>query len=66
MSGCFDDLAERHVGQDQLGGDALAFGIGGDPGEPVARLLLVGLGEHLAQVGKDKALTANGAGVGHG
>ena len=47
-----DDLSERQLGQDELGGDALALGPRGQPGELVARLLLVGLGEDLAQVGE--------------
>ena len=51
-----DDLVERQIGQDELGGDALALGPRGQPGELVARLLLVGLGEDLAQVGEVKSL----------
>ena len=54
-----DDLAERQVGQDQLGGDPLALGPRGQPGELVARLLLVGLGEDLAQVGEVKSLASD-------
>ena len=40
-----DDLAERQLGQDELGRHALALGPRGDPGELVARLLLIGRGE---------------------
>ena len=37
-----DDLAEGQVRENQLGGDALALGPRRQPGELVARLLLVG------------------------
>ena len=61
-----DDLAERQVGQDELGGDALALGPRGQPGELVARLLLVGLGEDLAQVGEVKPLASDDGRQVHG
>ncbi len=40
---------ERHLGEDHLRGDAFALVRGGEPGELVARLQLVRLGEHLAE-----------------
>ncbi len=61
-----DDLAERQLGQHQLGGDAPAFGRRGDPGELVARLLLVGRSEDRAQVGEGKPLTSDHGGQVHG
>ena len=61
-----DDLAERQVGQDELGGNALALGPRGQPGELVARLLLVGLGEDLAQVGEVKSLVSDDGRQVHG
>jgi hypothetical protein len=39
------DLAERDVGERELRGHALELGAGGQPGELVPRLLLVGPGE---------------------
>src|SRR5262249_8449855 len=59
------DLSEGDVGKDQLGGDALALGTGGDPRQAIAGLLFVGLGEHFAQVGEGEALAAGGSVIGH-
>ncbi len=41
-------LGQRHLGQHALGGDPLGDAVGGQAGQPIARLLLVGLGEDLA------------------
>ena len=54
-----DDMAERHVGENELGGDAFAFGACGDAGQLVAGLLLIGPGEHFAQVREVKSFAAN-------
>jgi hypothetical protein len=54
-----DDVAEGHIGEDELGGDALALGPRRQPGEPVAGFLLVGPREQLAQIGEGKMLAAN-------
>ena len=44
------DVGKRYVGQDGLGGDALALRPCGDLGEAVAGFLFIGLGEDFAQV----------------
>ena len=61
-----DDLAERQFSQDELGRHALALAPRGDPGELVARLLLIGRGEDRAQVGEGKPLASNDGRQVHG
>jgi hypothetical protein len=63
--GVVDDFAERHVGQGEFGGDALAFGRRGNSGQLIARFFLVCLGEQVAQVGKSEPLRADGGVIGH-
>ncbi len=58
-----DDFGERQIGELALGGHAFALGARGDARQLVAGLLLVGLGEQLAQVGEDEALVHAGLGA---
>ncbi len=58
--GLIDDGGERHVGEGELGRDALALGARGEPGELVAGLRLVRLREQFAEVGEDEPLAADG------
>src|SRR6185312_11239109 len=53
-------LAQRHLRQHELGGDALGRRRGGDARELVPRLLLVGLGEHLLQIREAERGAAQG------
>ena len=59
ISGMIDDLLQGEIGQDELGGDPLALRPRRQTRELIARLLLVGLGEDLAQVGEREPLSAN-------
>src|SRR5262249_46287494 len=60
-----DNLAEPDICEDCLGGDAVALGGGGDAGEAIAGLLLVGLREDLAQVSEGETLVAENRGERH-
>ena len=62
----FDDLLERQVSKDQLGGDAFALGARGQARELVSRLLFVGFGENLAQIAEMKSLVSDDSGQVHG
>ena len=64
--GLAEEHAQRQLGQRQLRGHALQRAAGGEPGELVARAARAGLGEQLAQVGKDVALRAEVMVIGHG
>jgi hypothetical protein len=59
------DLAQGHSGQGELGRDPLHLGVRGDPGELVAGLLLVRLGQQLAQVGEGEGLAADARAIAH-
>jgi hypothetical protein len=58
--GVVDDLGQGEVGQHPFGGDSLALGTGGDSGQAVARLLLVGPGEDVAQAVEAEPLGLDG------
>ena len=52
------DVAKCHLREHELGRHALALGAGGDPGELITRLDLVGASHDLAQIGEGEGLTA--------
>jgi hypothetical protein len=61
-----DNLCQREIREGEFGCDPLALGCGCDAGQLVARFFFVGLGQKIAEIGKDEPFATESKGERHG